>query len=223
MESGPQIQVASSEKKEKIDVTPRVDIDMDDDAADDAADAKADSRFEPTETSCAATCVGLLCLPFTLLCSWYVVNERQEIVQLNCGKYVGTEQEPGCHFANCVGFVESKILFFFFFFFGNPNKVFRVCIIISFCFCLVDVICVVLTRESNPLSCQIQRSSIRTVPPSLFPVLSAGVFPTPSALLSMFKTFVSTCRTRPCPFSRKSCPCILMRRTMMMARSIISH
>lgn len=96
------MQSASKAEKEKIGVpsTPRVDIDDDLDKDD---DKDTDARFEPSETSCIATCVGLLCFPFTLMCSWYVVSEREEVVQLNCGKYQGVTSDPGCHWANCVG------------------------------------------------------------------------------------------------------------------------
>lgn len=103
MSEGPRVQVAS-EKKEKIKIsdpsTPRIDIDEDDDPS---VDMKDEDHLEPTETSCVATCVGLLCLPFTLMCSWYVVNEKTQVVQLNCGKFHGVEKEPGCHWANCAG------------------------------------------------------------------------------------------------------------------------
>jgi len=47
--------------------------------------------------------LGCLCLPFTLCCSLYCVQEREEVVVLNFGRYVGTDKEPGVHFRNCCG------------------------------------------------------------------------------------------------------------------------
>jgi len=48
-------------------------------------------------------CLGITCFPMTLLCSWFSVQEQEEVVLLNFGKYGGTITTPGCHFANCFG------------------------------------------------------------------------------------------------------------------------
>jgi regulator of protease activity HflC (stomatin/prohibitin superfamily) len=55
------------------------------------------------ETSGLATCLGVICFPFTLCCSWFIVNEQEEVVKLNYGKFTGVESGPGCHWANCFG------------------------------------------------------------------------------------------------------------------------
>mmetsp|Transcript_8020 Transcript_8020/g.8861 ORF Transcript_8020/g.8861 Transcript_8020/m.8861 type:complete len:290 (+) Transcript_8020:800-1669(+) len=54
-------------------------------------------------TSVVAWVLGGVCLPLTLLCSWFTVQEREEVVVLSYGKFVGIETEPGCHCRNCWG------------------------------------------------------------------------------------------------------------------------
>jgi len=47
--------------------------------------------------------LGIVCFPFTLLCSWYTVRENNEAVILQFGRYAGVETNPGLHFYNCCG------------------------------------------------------------------------------------------------------------------------
>jgi len=47
--------------------------------------------------------MGCLCLPFTLCCSFFTIQEREEAVILNYGKYAGVLKEPGIHCSNCWG------------------------------------------------------------------------------------------------------------------------
>jgi len=57
----------------------------------------------PGKSSALGTFFGACCFPFTFCCSWFSIKEREEVVVLNCGRYVGTETEPGIHFRNCWG------------------------------------------------------------------------------------------------------------------------
>uniref|UniRef100_A0A6B2LBS4 Band 7 domain-containing protein n=1 Tax=Arcella intermedia TaxID=1963864 RepID=A0A6B2LBS4_9EUKA len=50
--------------------------------------------------SCA---VGALCLPITLFASLFTVQENQEVVVLNFGKYVEVVKDPGIHWSCCFG------------------------------------------------------------------------------------------------------------------------
>ncbi|PRP83791.1 hypothetical protein PROFUN_08989 [Planoprotostelium fungivorum] len=54
-------------------------------------------------TSPLAVCLGVVCCPLTVFCSWFTVPVREEAVLLSYGKYTGTITDPGCHFANCFG------------------------------------------------------------------------------------------------------------------------
>eukprot|EP01121_Diplochlamys_sp_Union-15-3_P001820 TRINITY_DN11582_c0_g1_i1.p1 TRINITY_DN11582_c0_g1~~TRINITY_DN11582_c0_g1_i1.p1 ORF type:complete len:264 (-),score=40.12 TRINITY_DN11582_c0_g1_i1:24-815(-) len=63
----------------------------------------------PGSPSCVAYCLGCFCLPITLLCSCYAVNEREEIVALSFGKYIGTDKTPGLKFRNIWGRELKKI------------------------------------------------------------------------------------------------------------------
>lgn len=47
--------------------------------------------------------LGVMCFPCTIACSWFSVQEQEEVVLLNYGKYTGTVTSPGIHFANCFG------------------------------------------------------------------------------------------------------------------------
>jgi len=58
---------------------------------------------QPGKTSPMSMCLGITCFPATLLCSWFTVQEQEEVVLLTFGKYTGTVKTPGCHFANCFG------------------------------------------------------------------------------------------------------------------------
>lgn len=58
---------------------------------------------DPSSNHPLALCLGITFFPLTLLCSWFTVQEQEEVVVLNFGKYTGTEREPGVHFNNCFG------------------------------------------------------------------------------------------------------------------------
>jgi len=58
---------------------------------------------QEAKTSPFAVCLGITFCPATALCSWFSVQEQEEVVLLSFGKYAGTITEPGCHFANCFG------------------------------------------------------------------------------------------------------------------------
>lgn len=47
--------------------------------------------------------LGCLCFPFTICCSCFTLQEREEAVILNYGKYAGVLKEPGIHCSNCWG------------------------------------------------------------------------------------------------------------------------
>jgi regulator of protease activity HflC (stomatin/prohibitin superfamily) len=59
--------------------------------------------IDPKSNSPLSTVLGVACFPLTLMCSWYAVQEQEEVVVLNFGKYTGTETTPGIHFSNCFG------------------------------------------------------------------------------------------------------------------------
>jgi len=50
----------------------------------------------------------ILCLP-SLLCSFFVIQEREHAVLLSCGHYYKVIREPGCHFAPCCGLDIRKV------------------------------------------------------------------------------------------------------------------
>ncbi|MES1919470.1 hypothetical protein MHBO_001297 [Bonamia ostreae] len=52
--------------------------------------------------SCLSCCLSTVC-PFMWLSSCYVVNEREELVVLNFGNYLGTIKEPGLYLNNPCG------------------------------------------------------------------------------------------------------------------------
>jgi len=58
---------------------------------------------QAASTSPISLVCGVIFFPATLLCSWFTVQEQEEVVVLNFGKYNGTVTDPGCHFANCFG------------------------------------------------------------------------------------------------------------------------
>ena len=45
---------------------------------------------------------GIVCLPCTLIGSWYVVQPRREAVVLHFGKVTQKISQEGCHFINCM-------------------------------------------------------------------------------------------------------------------------
>jgi len=55
------------------------------------------------KSSPLALCLGITFFPFTAMCSWFSLQENEEVVVLNYGKYAGTIKEPGIHFKNCFG------------------------------------------------------------------------------------------------------------------------
>ena len=56
-----------------------------------------------------ATVLGIACFPFTLLGSWFTVNQNEEVVILSYGSYAETIREPGMKFANMWGREIRKI------------------------------------------------------------------------------------------------------------------
>jgi len=69
----------------------------------DASSSDEEHEIDNKKSSPLSMVLGIACLPLTLACSWFVVQEQEEVVLLNYGKYTGTVKEPGCHFANCFG------------------------------------------------------------------------------------------------------------------------
>jgi len=65
--------------------------------------------LDSSSVSPLSVCLGVVCCPLTLMCSWFTLQEREEAVLLSFGKYTGTVQDPGCHFANCFGRDIKKI------------------------------------------------------------------------------------------------------------------
>jgi regulator of protease activity HflC (stomatin/prohibitin superfamily) len=65
--------------------------------------AGAVEDLDPSQSSPLSLVLGVACFPLTLACSWFTVQEQEEIVVLNFGKYTGTETSPGIHFNNCFG------------------------------------------------------------------------------------------------------------------------
>eukprot|EP01125_Pyxidicula_operculata_P001993 TRINITY_DN11973_c0_g1_i1.p2 TRINITY_DN11973_c0_g1~~TRINITY_DN11973_c0_g1_i1.p2 ORF type:complete len:284 (+),score=53.89 TRINITY_DN11973_c0_g1_i1:937-1788(+) len=62
-----------------------------------------DFHIQPGKTSPLSIVLGVACFPFTLCCSVFTVQENEEVVTLNYGKYTGVVQDPGVHWANCWG------------------------------------------------------------------------------------------------------------------------
>jgi len=62
----------------------------------------ADDQFD-SKVSPLSLVLGIVFCPMTVLCSWFSVQEQEEVVTLNYGKYTGTIKEPGIHFKNCFG------------------------------------------------------------------------------------------------------------------------
>jgi len=64
-----------------------------------------DGKDDPidSKTSPLSMVLGVACCPMTVMCSWFSVQEQEEVVTLNFGKYTGTIKEPGIHFKNCFG------------------------------------------------------------------------------------------------------------------------
>mmetsp|Transcript_130599 Transcript_130599/g.194536 ORF Transcript_130599/g.194536 Transcript_130599/m.194536 type:complete len:286 (+) Transcript_130599:34-891(+) len=56
-----------------------------------------------------AMVLGLACFPFTLLGSWYTLNQNEEAVVLSYGRYSETVQDPGINFSNMWGREIRKI------------------------------------------------------------------------------------------------------------------
>jgi len=72
---------------------------------DDEGDKETED-MHPTHTgglSPLAAVLSVICCPFTLLCSWYVVSEKEEAVLLSYGSFNAIEKDAGCHFATCFG------------------------------------------------------------------------------------------------------------------------
>eukprot|EP01114_Cavostelium_apophysatum_P019271 TRINITY_DN6160_c0_g1_i1.p1 TRINITY_DN6160_c0_g1~~TRINITY_DN6160_c0_g1_i1.p1 ORF type:complete len:279 (-),score=49.00 TRINITY_DN6160_c0_g1_i1:71-907(-) len=60
-------------------------------------------ELEKGSLSPMSVCLGVTFFPFTILCSWFTVQEQEEVVILNYGKYNDTVTSPGIHFKNCFG------------------------------------------------------------------------------------------------------------------------
>jgi len=52
------------------------------------------------DSSSLAEVLCIACFPFSILGSWIAVNQSEEIVMMNYGKYTGTIRDPGIHWAN---------------------------------------------------------------------------------------------------------------------------
>jgi regulator of protease activity HflC (stomatin/prohibitin superfamily) len=52
---------------------------------------------------CISPILSICCCPCVLWCSWKQVNERQEAVVLQWGRYTKTVKEPGIRWINCLG------------------------------------------------------------------------------------------------------------------------
>jgi len=59
--------------------------------------------LEPGSSSPLSTFLCISCFPCALTCSWFTVQEQEEVVLLNYGKYTGVVNTPGIHWANCFG------------------------------------------------------------------------------------------------------------------------
>jgi len=62
-----------------------------------------DSHDQPGNPSVVSLILGIIFCPFTLCGSCFTVDQNQEIVTLNYGRYTGVVKEPGLHFQNCFG------------------------------------------------------------------------------------------------------------------------
>jgi len=62
-----------------------------------------ESLDQPGRPSLMASALGLFCFPMTILGSVFTLQQNQEYVVLNYGKYVGVIREPGIHCTNCWG------------------------------------------------------------------------------------------------------------------------
>jgi len=60
-------------------------------------------EIDQSKTSPLSLVLGIVFCPLTVLCSWFSVQEQEEVVTLTYGKYTGTVKEPGIHFKNCFG------------------------------------------------------------------------------------------------------------------------
>jgi len=62
-----------------------------------------DDKLQEGSDSPLSWVLGVLCFPLTLCGSWYTVQENEEVVTLNYGKYTGVQTEPGIHWRNMWG------------------------------------------------------------------------------------------------------------------------
>jgi len=69
---------------------------------DDDEDYTGNDVFEGKTSPLAIAC-GAAFFPLTALFSWFTVQEQEEVVILNYGKYSETVATPGCHFHNFCG------------------------------------------------------------------------------------------------------------------------
>jgi regulator of protease activity HflC (stomatin/prohibitin superfamily) len=61
-----------------------------------------DFEKESAPFSCGGCLLGFLCLPFCC-CSIFTVQEREEVVALQCGKFKEVFRQPGLHYQTCCG------------------------------------------------------------------------------------------------------------------------
>jgi len=70
---------------------------------DDVSEDEEESEDVQGNLSMMSYFLGLFCLPLTLCGSFFVVEQNQELVLLNYGKYIKVVSDPGIHCSNCWG------------------------------------------------------------------------------------------------------------------------
>jgi len=70
---------------------------------DDPSEEEEESEDRPGSPSLMSHALGLFCFPLTIIGSIFTLQQNQEYVVLNYGKYVGVLREPGIHCTNCWG------------------------------------------------------------------------------------------------------------------------
>jgi len=85
---------APKDDKMRINIDPTSEEDL----AEDSSDVPGNLSL-----SLMSHALGFFCFPLTALGSIFTVQQNQEVVILNFGKYVGVVREPGIHCSNCWG------------------------------------------------------------------------------------------------------------------------
>jgi len=70
---------------------------------DESSHSEEESVDKPGHPSFMSYFLGCLCCPITFLGSWYTVQQNEEVVILNFGKYIEVVNDPGLHFSNLCG------------------------------------------------------------------------------------------------------------------------